>query len=115
MKNKISISIILILMLFCLTGCYDATSIENSYYVVAMGIDLSDNNLYNISIQIAKTSPSDDSSSSSQSSEYLIYSVEAETIESGITILNNYLNKKINLSHCSALIISEELAQKRNW
>ena len=115
MKNKISISIILILILITLTGCYDASSIEDSYYVVALGIDLSDNNLYNMSIQIAKNKNSSSSSNSSQSSSYTIYSVEAETIESGISILNNYLNKKLNLSHCSAIVFSEDLARKRNW
>lgn len=115
MKNKISISILLILILITLTGCYDASSIEDSYYVVAMGIDLAENNLYNLSIQIAKNKSSDSSSSSSQSSSYSIYTVEAETIESGVTILNNYLNKKLNLSHCSAIVFSEELARKRNW
>lgn len=116
MKNKISISIILIFILITLTGCYDASSIEDSYYVVALGIDSSNNNLYNISIQIAKNkSSSASSASSSQSSSYTIYTVEAETIESGISILNNYLNKKLNLSHCSAIVFSEELARKRNW
>lgn len=115
MKNKLSISIILILLLFTLTGCYDASSIEDCYYVVALGIDLSENNLYNISIQIAKNKSNSSSSDSSQSSSYTIYTVEAETIESGITILNNYLNKKINLSHCSAIVFSEELANKRYW
>lgn len=116
MQNKISISIILIFILITLTGCYDASSIEDSHYVVALGIDLSENNLYNISIQIAKNSNSSSSDSkSSQSSMFTIYTVEAETIESGITILNNYLNKKINLSHCSAIVFSEELARKRNW
>ena len=29
----------------------------------------------------------------------------------GINILNNYLNKTINLSHCSAIIFSEEIAR----
>lgn len=116
MKNKLSISIILILILFTLTGCYDASSIEDSYYVVGLGIDLSKNNSYTISVQIAKNkNSSSSSSSSSQSSEYSIYTVEAETIESGITILNNYLNKELNFSHCSAIVFSEELARKRNW
>lgn len=52
-------------------------------------------------------------SGNTQASEYRIYSVEAETIDSAITILNNYLNKKINLSHCTVLVISEELCKQR--
>ena len=98
MKKKISIILILLVFLFSLTGCYDASSIEDAYYVVALGIDEYQNNLYNISIQIAKSKSSSGSSDSSQSSAYTIYTVQAETIDSGVSVLNNYLNKKINLS-----------------
>lgn len=102
-------------MLIILTGCYDASSIENSYYIVAMGIDLAENNLYSLSIQIAKNESNKSSSSageSSQSSSSTIYNVKCSTIDSGLSIIDNYLNKKINLSHCSAIIFSEELAYK---
>lgn len=112
MKSKISLFIILIFMLFFLTGCYDANSIESSYYIVAIGIDSGKEDLYKISIQIAKNEDSSSSSGSSQSSSYTIYQVEARTFESGISILNNYLNKTINLSHCSAIVFSEEIAKK---
>jgi spore germination protein KC len=112
MKKTFAIILILLFFLVTLTGCYDASSIEDSYYIVALGIDLADDNLYDISIQIAKNENSSSESNSSQSSSYSIYTVQAETIDSGISILNNYLNKKINLSHCSAIIFSEELAKK---
>lgn len=116
MIKKILLIIILIVFLFTLTGCYDANTIENSYYIVALGIDLNADdsiNPYHISIQIAKnkSSSSDSGGGSSQSSAYSIYSVDAQTISNGINILNNYLDKKINLSHCSAIIFSEELAK----
>lgn len=114
MKTKIFLILTLIVFLFTLTGCYDASTIEDSYYIVALAIDKANtDNMYNISIQIAKNNfPSSGSSDSSQSSSYSIYSVEAETINSGITILNNYLDKQIDLSHCSAIIFSEELAKE---
>ena len=111
--KKISIIFVLLIFLFVLTGCYDASSIEDSYYIVALGIDQTKNNLYDISVQIAKSkSNSSTTSDASQSSSYTIYTVQADTVDSGISILNNYLNKKINLSHCSAIIFSEELARK---
>ena len=83
MKNKVSLIIVLIFMLFSLTGCYDANSIEASYYIVAIGIDSGTDNLYNLSIQIAKNESSSSSdSTSSQSSSYTIYQVECETFDS---------------------------------
>lgn len=112
MKHKIAFICILLLILFSLTGCYDANSIESSYYIVAIGIDKGQNALYNLSIQIAKNENGGSANSgSSQSSDYAIYQVECDTFESGINILNNYLNKKINISHCSAIVFSEEIAR----
>lgn len=81
-KNRLILCIIFILMLFCLTGCYDAKSIESSYYIVAIGIDSGKDNLYNISIQIAKNENGSSETNSSQSSSYDIYQIECETFES---------------------------------
>ena len=110
-KKTICFTLILTITLFSLTGCYDSNGIEDFYYIVALGIDKSENNLISLSIQIAKTTNSSESSTS-QSSDYKIYTVECESIDSGISILNNYLNKKINLSHCSVIVFSEELARQ---
>lgn len=110
MKKRIQIIVILIISLLTLTGCYYSRGIDGSYFITALGLDEAENGLLKISVQIASTSGESESSGSSQASSYKIYSVEASTIDEGITILNNYLNKQINLSHCSALIISEKLA-----
>lgn len=111
-KKYIAFSLILTILLFTLTGCYDSTGIEDFYYIVAIGIDKSkkDDGLITLHVQNAKPTSSS-SGSSSQSNESKIYSVDCQTIESGINILNNYLNKKINLSHCSAIVFSEEIAK----
>ena len=47
---------------------------------------------------------------SSQSQESTISTVECGSINSGISLINSYISKKVNLSHCKAIIISEELA-----
>lgn len=111
MKKCFAFILILTTLLFTLTGCYDSNGIENFYYIVALGIDKAENNLIRLSVQNAKPSSSGDASTS-QSNEYKIYTVDCESIESGINILNNYLNKKINLSHCSAIVFSEEIAKE---
>lgn len=110
-KKYISFAILLVFLLFTLTGCYDSTGIEDFYYIVAIGIDKAENGLLRLSVQNAKPTSSS-GSSTSQSNEYKIYTVDCESLESGINILNNYLNKKINLSHCSAIVFSEEIAKE---
>lgn len=111
--KKIIFILLMILILFSLTGCYNTTGIDRQYFIVSFGIDLIENNLIKLSLQIPSSSSSGaKSSDSAQASSYQLYSVEGETIDECLSILNNYLNKKINLSHCSALILSEEVAKK---
>ena len=47
---------------------------------------------------------------SSQSQTSTITTVDCASIDSGISLINSYISKKVNLSHCKAIIISEELA-----
>lgn len=53
---------------------------------------------------------SNKSSSGSSSDSSKVLSVDCSNIDSGISLVNSYISKKVNLSHCKALIISEELA-----
>lgn len=110
--KKICVLIIIILIIpFFLTGCYDSVSLEKFYYAIAIAIDSSDSSNIKLSIQIASSENSSDSSSS-QSTTNEIFSVDCETVDLGINIINNFLSKKINFSHCSAVIFSEEVAKK---
>lgn len=114
MKLRIFVIILVLVSSITITSFNSVYGIDQFYFVISLGIDESDNGLLKLSIQTSSNSGNTDSggSGSSQSSNSKIYSVEASTIDEAITILDNYLNKKINLSHCSALIISEDVAQK---
>lgn len=112
MKFKyIMLILILFFSLFCLSGCYDARGIETFAYAVAMGIDKIDNDTIRLTIQFAVPTASDSSSSSSsQTSSSTVIDVNCSTIDAGISLINSYISKKVNLSHCKAVVISEKLA-----
>lgn len=115
MKKAISIILVLTILLFVLTGCYGSTDIDKYFYIVALGIDAVPDDEKNIKVSVQIASNSDGSSSSSgssQSDNYKIYTAEANTLDIAFSILNNYLSKKINLSHCNAVIISEDIAKQ---
>ena len=106
--------LVTIILLFCLTGCSNSDeNLENHYYAMAIGIDsLESESGIKLSVQIATSSEdSSGDSSSSQSNSSNIYSVPCLSIDSGISILNNFLSKKINFSHCSAIIFSEDISK----
>ena len=113
--------ILLIIILFNLTGCYDATGIEELAYVVAIGLDVTDDNALELTLQFATSGDSSSSSSSSsssngssnsssQSSGNSLTTVKCSTINSGLSIINGHISKKVDLSHCQELIFSEKLA-----
>jgi len=111
MKLKfLFIIIVLILCLFVLSGCYDANSVETLAYAVAIGIDKAEENVIKLTIQFAVPATSDSSSGSSQASTSTIVDVNCTTIDEGISLINSYISKKVNLSHCMVIVFSEELA-----
>ena len=116
--RKFFLLIIILTLPICLTGCSQQekeNSIEDLAYVIAIGIDKGENNLIKLSLQFATPSSSPPSSSggSSSSSESTISSADCSSIDSGINLINSYISKKINLSHCKAVVFSEEIAELR--
>ena len=111
-----SIFIVLLGLLF-LTGCTNANGVETKAYVVALGVDKGTSDKFKLSLQVAilsgsdKTSGGGSSSSGSSSEPSTVLTVECSTIDSGISLINSYISKKINLSHCKAIVFSEELAK----
>lgn len=112
MKTKIiSIICILLITLISLTGCYDARGIEELAYATAIGLDVSENKILSFTIQFSIPS-SNSESGSSQSSKTETISVDCTSINSGLSLINSYISKEINLSHCNVIVISEELAEQ---
>ena len=109
-KKIVSVILILIICLSTLSGCYDAESIETLAYAVAIGIDKGENDRIKLSLQIALPNSSPGQEGSSQSEESSINSVDCSSIDAGIALINTYISEKINLSHCKAIVISEEIA-----
>lgn len=72
-----------------------------------------ENNDLKISFQLSVPSGNSSDSSQPASSDTVIDTIESSSIESGISLANSYISKKLNLSHCKVLVISEELAVKR--
>ena len=120
--KKFFIVLILISIMYAFfTNSSSSKKIDNMAYIVAVGIEEGSTEKYKITFELStvkssSSESSDDSSKNSKSSEesspYTVYSVECDSIDTGISLLNTYINKHINLSHCRIIVISESLAQK---
>ena len=110
MKNKlfikiVSIIFILILILIPSSSASDILkNLDTSYYILALGIDITENNNLTTTIQILESSSSKDSIE-----KPILYSTTGANLESCLNSFENTLSKTINLSHCSTIIFSKEL------
>lgn len=111
-KKTCILIIILVLLSFSLYGCYDAYSIEEYAYVIAIGIDKGNENALKLTLQFAIPSSASSGGSSNQSDKTTITEVECSSIDSGLATINSYVSKIINLSHCQIIAISETVAEQ---
>lgn len=110
-----------------------AQNIDDLSYAVAIGVDVGQTAKYRISLQLTTmessatesaisdttggasgggSSNSTGSSSDEASSNYIVHTMETDSIDSALNIANSYINKAINLSHCKILLVSEEIARQ---
>ena len=111
-KKYFFIFIIILFLIIAVMNSYDVRGVEELSYVIAIGLDKSIENENNIilSIQIGTTKSSESGGTSDLKTS--IYSVEANSVTTALSLLDTLSTNEINLSHCSAIIISEELAKE---
>lgn len=106
--NKIFILILIIIFVYSFSASYTSLNIDNLAFVVALGIDKSSANKLKVTFEFVKTTPSNEGGSKTTP---VLNSVECSSITNGLNLMNAYLGKKVNLSHCKLIIFSEELAK----
>ena len=108
----------IIIIGFCISNRSSINTIDTLAYVVAIGFDVGETDDLRISFQInmptssSSSSSGEGSSGDSSNSTSIINTVECNSFDVGVSLLNSYLSKKVNMSHCKYLIFSEELASK---
>lgn len=107
--TKIFILIIIIIFISTFSASYNSLNLDNLAFAVAIGIDKSTSNKLEVTFEFLAPSPSSESGSETKP---VLNSVECSSITNGINIMNAYLGKKVNLSHCKLIIFSEELAKE---
>ena len=115
MKKKFIIILILFVVFITFiagfSNSYISRRIEHLAYVLVLGIDKGEKARLKISIQFINVSSSS-SGASSDSSQIVLTSCEANSMFSGLNLLNSYIGKEINLAHCSVVVFSEEIAKE---
>lgn len=101
--------ILIIIFISSFSASYNSLNIDNSAFVIALGIDKSTSNKLKVTFEFLSTSPSGEGVSETTP---VLNSVDCSSITNGINIMNAYMGRKVNLSHCKLIIFSEELAKE---
>lgn len=106
---KIFIIILIIIFFISFSYSYKALNIDNLAFVVALGIDSSDSKEIKVTFQFVN--PPSTSEGSNQESKIFQDTVDCNSIPNAINIMNSYLARKIDLSHCRNIVFSEDIAK----
>ena len=95
-KKVLIIFLSLFIVFFSLSAPYSTRNIDKLAYVLALGLDIGNSNTLKLSVQLAK--PSNGSNGSSGTAyEKIVNSVECASIETGISLLNSYISRRLDL------------------
>lgn len=115
MKKIISVFLSALLCI-PLSGCHDIHEPNSIAYVVAIGVDKSEGRNYNITIQFAKpvqiSGGSDEGGGGGEGNITENITIEAPAFFSAITMANQIVSKKFDLSHAKLIVFSEEVARE---
>ncbi len=113
MNRKILFFILPVFLTFFLTACFDSKEVDEKAYVVALGFDKGENNFLKMTLQIAIPSKiASGEGGGEPGAGTAITTVETPTLYAGLNMINTYISKEIDLSHCKVVVFSKELAQE---
>lgn len=112
--------ILLLSISIALSGCTEATEVENQAYAIILGIDNNDAGEIEISAQIPKIGSGSSEESgggkdSNNSSPYFVVSGTGDTVGEAFESLQWEVPRELNLSHIKLVIASEKLAKSEHF
>ena len=108
--KKIFILSLIVIFIIAFSSSYSSLSIDNLAYVLAIAIDTSTDNKLEVSFQFSNSLSPESGSNNKPST--IINTVTASSLSNATNLINGYLGKQINMSHCKVIIFSEELASQ---
>ncbi len=105
------IIIIAIIFSSAFVGAHSIQSVDDLAYAVAIGFDVGENDRIKVTFQFTMPNSSGEGSQG-ETAPVVIDSVEAACIESAVNLMNTFVSKEVNLSHCKVIVFSEEFAKR---
>lgn len=109
--KNLFILILIIIFLISFSSSYLSLSIDNLAYVLVIGIDKGEDNNLEVSFQFSTTTKTTESGST-EKTPTVMDTVTAPSLSTAVNLMDSYIGKELNMSHCKVIIFSEELAEE---
>ncbi len=110
MRN-LFIFLLIIVFIMAFSSSYLSLSMDNLAYALVIGIDKGKDNNLEVSFQFSTASKSTESGST-EKTPTVMDTVTAPSLSTAVNLMDSYMGKELNLSHCKVIIFSEELAEE---
>ncbi len=111
--KRIKIFLPLFTILMLLSGCYDSHEIDETAYIIALGVDKGENDTYNYTYQLANplemSSGEEETEGKNPDSSVQNFVVSSPDFYIAKNQLNNLLSKNLDMSHLKLIVFSKEL------
>lgn len=112
MKKKLLVITCILTLFIAFSNSYDARETEELSYAIAIGLDISDSEEEPLALTLQIAKPDSEGNSGGTKIKTDVKTVNCNSFNLGMAMLNLENINEINLSHCTAIIISEELAKQ---
>lgn len=118
--KRLSIIFVVVATIFSLCGCYDSKEIDETAYIIALGIDKNENPGYNYTFQFSAplATMSSEGSKGGASSEHgenptvRNIVITAPDFYTAKNMTNNFLSKTVDMSHLKLIVFSASVGQE---
>lgn len=109
-------NLVMIGILFLLTGCWSSQELDNVALVHGVGVDKSDDQL-NISVEIIKPTNGQQNGETDgqENGQHIVLKQNADTLLEGARGLIRDAKRRLEFGHARAWIVSERLAKEENF
>lgn len=110
-KRARNLFVILLILIFIIafSNSYQSLSVDNLAHVIAIGVDKLDEDNLSITFQFSTTTPTSEAGFMKNTSS-ITDTIKASSIGNAINLMDNYMSKDMNFSHCKLIVFSEEIA-----
>lgn len=103
--------LLLIIILFGMTGCYDYLELKNRAIISGISIDLTEADEYQVNFEILNNKKSD--SGESESNKVYLVEGKGKNISEAFQDVASKMNKEAYYPHLKVLVISEDVAKEK--